>query len=253
MTVKLPSNFLANARGFTLLDGGGVTWSINKNTNEISAVASSSGGTLTGVGSSNLTVAGTATVPTISLSTGQVTNIAAGGTALQLVSVNAPITGAGTPASKLGLDLTAGYAWVGNHTFSPVSGVAQTLNGVAGQISLIINSGNVATAAVADLRVNRAGSTANAAEEGPNVLLFDSTNSRGSLLQNSGGQFELWQFNGSTFVQALVMSVTAQLSLPQATVTTSAIAGAASALPGAPVGYMQVTIAGTARKIPFWT
>lgn len=37
MSVNLTANFLSNARGITLLDGGGITWSINKNTNAITA------------------------------------------------------------------------------------------------------------------------------------------------------------------------------------------------------------------------
>lgn len=37
MTVNLTANFLSNSRGITLLDGGGITWSINKNTNAITA------------------------------------------------------------------------------------------------------------------------------------------------------------------------------------------------------------------------
>lgn len=49
MTVKISNNFLLNARGITLLDGGGVTWAINKNTNEISATGSS-GAVLSSVG-----------------------------------------------------------------------------------------------------------------------------------------------------------------------------------------------------------
>lgn len=48
MTVKLTSNFFLNARGFQFLDGGGVTWSINANTNAISAAVAGSG--LTSVG-----------------------------------------------------------------------------------------------------------------------------------------------------------------------------------------------------------
>lgn len=50
MSVSLTSNFLANARGLTLKDGNGVTWSINANTNEITAaVSGASGGTVTSV------------------------------------------------------------------------------------------------------------------------------------------------------------------------------------------------------------
>lgn len=40
MSVSLTNNFFLNARGLTLADGGGVTWSINKNTNAISATVS---------------------------------------------------------------------------------------------------------------------------------------------------------------------------------------------------------------------
>lgn len=49
MTVKLTANFFGNARGVTLLDGGGTVWSINKNTNEITATVSG-GAAVTSVG-----------------------------------------------------------------------------------------------------------------------------------------------------------------------------------------------------------
>lgn len=43
MSVNLTSNFLSHARGFTLADGGGITWSINKATNAITATATATG------------------------------------------------------------------------------------------------------------------------------------------------------------------------------------------------------------------
>lgn len=43
MSVSLTGNFFKNARGLTLADGGGVTWSLNKNTNTVSANASGGG------------------------------------------------------------------------------------------------------------------------------------------------------------------------------------------------------------------
>lgn len=52
MSVLLTSNFFANARGLTLLDGGGITWSINPNTNAITATGSG-GGVLSSVGLSD--------------------------------------------------------------------------------------------------------------------------------------------------------------------------------------------------------
>jgi hypothetical protein len=43
MSVSIKSNFLTNARGLTFEDGGGITWSINANTNQITATAGSAG------------------------------------------------------------------------------------------------------------------------------------------------------------------------------------------------------------------
>lgn len=188
MTVKLNANFFANARGVTFKDGGNVTWSFNQATNELSAAASSSGGTVTSIGSTNLTIGGTAAIPTVNLSTTQVTNIGLGGTALQTAAVVDSVTGAGTVASPLqlsgdaatpgnsfyygtnssgvkgwyaslasagasasvGLVAVAGSGtaymlanaapalnvsisptWLGNHTYSPTSGIALVLNGTS--------------------------------------------------------------------------------------------------------------------------
>lgn len=44
MSVNVTSNFLLNSRGFTLTDGGGITWTINKATNAITATTGSGGG-----------------------------------------------------------------------------------------------------------------------------------------------------------------------------------------------------------------
>lgn len=67
------------------------------------------------IGSSNLTVGGTASVPAINLSTAQVTNIGLGGTALQSASVVDSITGAGTSGSPL--QLVGDTAAPGNSKF----------------------------------------------------------------------------------------------------------------------------------------
>lgn len=63
MTVKLTSNFLANSRGFTLTDGGGIAWSINASTNEVTATGSA-GGVI-----STITLADGSTVPIFTGST----------------------------------------------------------------------------------------------------------------------------------------------------------------------------------------
>lgn len=84
---------------------------------------------------------------------------------------------------------------------APGSGIAAVINGVNAQQTLQINSGNSGTTGAPDLYITRAGSTANTIAEGPNIQLSDSTNNRSTILQNSGGQTELWQFNGSAWNQ----------------------------------------------------
>lgn len=44
MSVSLTNNFLSNARGLTLQDGGGLTWTIDPNTNAITGTTGSGGG-----------------------------------------------------------------------------------------------------------------------------------------------------------------------------------------------------------------
>lgn len=123
MTVKLNNNFFLNARGIILQDSASITWAIDTTTNKITATGSGGAGTVTSVaagasgdiviggtptvaptvdlsagaiaslalanssvqsvGSSNLTIGGTATAPTVSLSGTQVTNITLGGSSLQ--------------------------------------------------------------------------------------------------------------------------------------------------------------------------
>lgn len=58
---------------------------------------------VTSIGSTSLTIGGTASVPTVNLSSTQITNIGLGGTALQTASVIDSITGAGTVGSPLQL------------------------------------------------------------------------------------------------------------------------------------------------------
>lgn len=67
-SVFLTSNFFKNARGLTISDGGGVTWSFNKNTNTLSA-SGSSGGVLSSVG-----LADTSTTPIYTVTNSPLTN-----------------------------------------------------------------------------------------------------------------------------------------------------------------------------------
>lgn len=181
MTVSLTSNFLTQARGLTFEDTGSVTWAINKNTNQISAVTIAHGtlssvgladasispiytitgspltanGTLdftliaqaknlvfagpatganaqptfralvaadiptlayvTSLGSSSLSIGGTAAVPTVNLSSTQITNIGLGGSALQSATTTDSIQGAGTAGSPI--ELVGDSATPGNSKY----------------------------------------------------------------------------------------------------------------------------------------
>lgn len=76
--------------------------------------------------------------------------------------------------------------------------VTLTVNGAPGQNVLVINSNSSGGQSVSDVLITRNGSTANTLAEGPNLQLLDTSGAVFStLLQNSGGQTELWQFNGS--------------------------------------------------------
>lgn len=76
--------------------------------------------------------------------------------------------------------------WTGNHTFAP------SANGTA----ITVTSHNGATTANPDVTINRAGSTINVYQEGPNLTLNDTTNAKTAAIQVSGGQLEVYQ-NGT--------------------------------------------------------
>lgn len=94
--------------------------------------------------------------------------------------------------------------WTGLHTFNgkvvvnaPAAGTAFSATGLASNPVATFTSGSSATGGQQDVFINRAGSTANGVADGPCLALQDTTNTTQTLLQQSGGQTELWQFNGS--------------------------------------------------------
>lgn len=249
--------------------------------------------------------------------------IGAGGITISgtIASPYATISGAGLinsvvgTANQIAVSTAAGVATISlapNIVIpAPSSGTPLTINGIV--------------AAQADILVERASSTANTLASGPNIELFDAGAVTASLLQQSGGQTELWQFNGSwnqilkvlttrgvgintpasgfglavagaaatspnaggclllvgssTSGQSMGLSIIAgttsadfplrivnqantieyfavlgngQINFSNVGVSTSATAGAATALPANPVGYFSLAINGTVRKVPFY-
>ena len=131
----------------------------------------------------NLTVTGTTTLQS-NVTADNLT--VTGTTTLQsnVTADNLTVTGTTTLQSNVTVD-------------APTSGPALTVNGLAadnGGINLIDN--NAANAVATPFYIRRYGSTANAEQQGPNILLEDTSAPTSSLLQHSGGQTEIWQDNG---------------------------------------------------------
>lgn len=104
MSISLTSNFFRNARGLILTDGGGITWSINKNTNAITATTGAGGG-LSGHNP-----------------TAKVGPAAVNGSAVTYM----------TSDSAPAIDLTASYAWTGNVGWFGAAAIAQPTTAIAG-------------------------------------------------------------------------------------------------------------------------
>lgn len=165
-------------------------------------------------------------------------------------------------------------------TFAPTSGnISLTVNG-NGAVALSVISGLSSVAAGADLRVTRAGSTANQAGQGANVFINDTTNLQGYYLQSSGQQFELWSSAGAgpTLTQILKVPTTGGLALNAATGgadtltltpgttgnlmainagltnNAGASAGTLTNAPaiGNPTKWIKINDNGTIRSIPAW-
>lgn len=102
MSVNLTSNFLANARGITLLDGGGITWTINPSTNAITG-NTGAGGAVAGNPSAKVGVT------------------AVNGTAATWMRSDA------APP----IDLTANYAWTGHVGWFGATAIAQPTTAIA--------------------------------------------------------------------------------------------------------------------------
>lgn len=82
---------------------------------------------------------------------------------------------------------------------------ALTINGATSAISLVVVSALGAAAQGADISVQRTGSTVNTIGKGPNLTLADNTATTSTMIQHSGGQFEIWQTqnNGVSWNQAM--------------------------------------------------
>lgn len=243
MTVSLTSNFFSNARGLTLLDTASVVWSFNKNTNQITAVATATGG------------------PTGANPTAKVGLTTVNGSATTFMRSD------GAPP----IDLTLVPTWTGAHTFSAAVTLngAVTVNGTAGASCIIIvpssgNDGITVNAASQNgvIRVNNSTSgNAQLTLTTSGVVEWDIVNNRSAVgtLQFVAGGTAVAQIGTAGTISGTNHTSTGVATAAAAgavnyggTTATTATAGGLAAVPATVAGYVIVNVAGTARKIPYF-
>ena len=139
---------------------------------------------LAGTSAASLNVAGTAVIE------GNVT--LDGTTTAATLSVTDDATVGGT----LGV---SGATTIDNNVSisSAAAGSALAVTGPANTPVLGVSQNDTGTDTGVGIQVYRGGSTANAVAQGANIRLEDSTANTYTLLQQSGGQTEIWQYNGA--------------------------------------------------------
>ena len=80
---------------------------------------------------------------------------------------------------------------------SAAAGSALAVTGPANTPVINVSQNDTGTDTGVGIQVYRGGSTANAVAQGANIRLEDSTANTYTLLQQSGGQTEIWQYNGA--------------------------------------------------------
>lgn len=137
---------------------------------------------------------------------GGFTGFANPGHLIDLTTHNGVATTAMRSDAAPALDVTISPTMTGLWEFAP---------SLANQAAIVVVSSNAPTHGNADVAIVRAGSTANAFGQGPNVQLSDSTGATFSMLQQSGGQTELWQGSGGTQHQLAFWNSGRTLTLAQ--------------------------------------
>ena len=134
--------------------------------------------------------------------------------------------------------------------------VVLAVRGASGQTANLAefqNSVGTVLAAVNNGGALHVGNVATAATLGAFVSVANSVDAAGLVVRGSAGQTaNLATFQNSSGTVLAGVAADGGLIFHGGLVTTSAAAGAASALPATPAGYLFVTIAGVARKLPYY-
>jgi hypothetical protein len=133
----------------------------------------------------------------------------------------------------------------------PTSGTLAITGGLSTTAGLTIGNGNLsitAGAITATGNISTSGGTLSATA----ISVGTGAITGGSLALTAASITSAGLLTAANITTAGVLTV-GSIVLPSATTaTTSVSAGGAAALPATPVGYLQVTINGTIRKIPFY-
>lgn len=127
---------------------------------------------------------------------------------------------------------------------------------VSGQKVIDAFSERGATEAGSDVSLIRnPGSTANAVQEGANLTLGDAAAGTNSCLQHSGGQTEIWQYNGGVWKQIIWWDTGGTMHLPGGTTGTQGATFSASNKPGStsqtsPAIWLPIYLNGAQYYIP---
>lgn len=130
---------------------------------------------------------------------------------------------------------------------APSSNSTLTINGVNTAVALVVVSGLSGVTGGTDTSIRRAGSTANAVQQGPTLGLTDTTATTATALQHSGGQTELWQTqnNGATWNQVLKILTTRNV------VINAPASSQALIVSGVAGDYTQLITAGAGAGLSF--
>ena len=150
------------------------------------------------------------------------------------------------------IDANCSVQWHGSST----GWITLRAQSVSGQKVFDSTSMRGATEAGADISLGRqAGSTANAVQEGANLTLGDDAGGTSTCLQQSGGQTEIWQYNGGAWKQVAFWTAGGNIGLYGAGVGTQNATFSATNKPGttsktSPDTWIPVVLNGITYFIP---
>ena len=198
----------------------GSTATVSRGEESSVAQAWATGTTIFGAFTANSVLYDGQTIPFTAI-TGQIADAQVPESAVTQYQADLAIDGTQVSGSMdLAGTLTIGGATTLNSTIQigpPAGGTAVNILGVANTNNVVIAQGDTGIDTGSGLLISRYGSTANSYAVGPNLLLHDASENTASVLQQSGGQTELWTYVAGTTNQLAFWNTNRGLTLNAAT------------------------------------